>query len=439
MAPDQTTPGVVAGRLDAQTFERNFRDPAGLNPDEAVAEAERCLHCAPAPCTAACAAGIDVPGFIGQIGAGDSRGAALTILEQNILGGICARVCPVEVLCEGVCPVAETGRPVAIARLQRFAVDPVLAEPAHPFARKAPTGKTVAVVGAGPAGLACAHRLAMLGHEVVLYEARARAGGLNDYGIAAYKTPDGYAQAEVAWLLGIGGIRLETGRRLGRDLDLDTLRAGQDAVFLALGLAGVNALRAEGEALAHVHDAVDFIAGLRQQGASALPVGRDVVVIGGGMTALETAVQARLLGAETVTMVYRRTEAEMSVHDHERLHAASKGVRIITGAVPLRLLGEGRVEAVEFARTATGDGQPAGTFRLKADQVFKAIGQCLEEVPGGLRLEGGKIAVEGAGRTSIPGVWAGGDCATGGSDLTVIAVAEGRAAAIDIDRVLSAG
>ena len=357
---------------------------------------------------------------------------------------MCARVCPTEQLCEEACVrEAAEGKPVEIGRLQRFATDRLMSKGVHPFRRAPTTGKTIAVVGAGPAGLAAAHRLAMHGHDVALYDARPKPGGLNEYGIAAYKAPDDFAQSEIDWLLGIGGIRVETGKALGRDLALDTLRNAHDAVFLGIGLAGVNALHAAGEDRANIRDAVDFIAELRQAGdKSTLPVGRDVVVIGGGMTAIDAAVQSRLLGAESVTIVYRRSQDQMGASPHEQHHATSKGVRIITGAAPVALLGNGAVQGVEFAYTIDG---PQGltlsaeTFTLKADQVFRAIGQSLEGAPGGLALDGRKIAVTGAGRTSLPGVWAGGDCAAGGNDLTVTAVAEGRDAAEDIHASLMAG
>jgi glutamate synthase (NADPH/NADH) small chain len=268
-----------------------------------------------------------------------------------------------------------------------------------------------------------------------MFDARPKPGGLNEYGIASYKTPDGFAQAEVDWLMGIGGITVRTGVRMGRDLSLAELREDHDAVFLGLGLAGVNALRTEGEELAHVHDAVDFISDLRQaEDTRRIPVGRRVVVIGGGMTAVDAAVQAKLLGAEQVTMVYRRTRDRMGASQHELLHAASKGVHVMTGATPVRLLGDSVVTGVEFAATdpATGAARPDDLFVLPADQVFKAIGQRLGPAPGGLEIAGGKIAVTGPGRTALPDVWAGGDCAAGGEDLTVTAVAEGRDAAEDI-------
>jgi dihydropyrimidine dehydrogenase (NAD+) subunit PreT len=436
------TPGVVPGRLPAARYDDHFADIAPpLDRHEAHVAADRCYFCHDAPCITACPTSIDIPLFIRQIATGTPEAAARTIFEQNILGGMCARVCPTEQLCEEACVrEAAEGKPVEIGRLQRYATDTLMAQGVHPFARSAPTGKRVAVVGAGPAGLSAAHRLAMHGHEVTLYDARPKPGGLNEYGIAAYKVPGDFAQAEVDWLLSIGGIAVETGLVLGRDMKLEEMRARFDAVFLGIGLAGVNALRAEGEDRANVRNAVDFIAELRQaQDKSVLPVGRDVVVIGGGMTAVDAAVQSKLLGAEAVTIIYRRGQDQMSASPYEQDHAATMGVRIITGAAPLRVLGNGAVEGVEFAYTVdTPEGLKLApeTFVLKADQVFKAIGQTLHGAPEGLQLDGRKIAVTGAGRTSVPGVWAGGDCAAGGNDLTVTAVAEGRDAAEDIHAVL---
>ncbi|MCV2869679.1 NAD(P)-dependent oxidoreductase [Defluviimonas sp. WL0002] len=445
MTNSQLTPGVVAGRLAADDYARNFSDIAPrLDPHEARVAADRCYFCHDAPCMTACPTSIDIPLFIRQIATGTPEAAARTILSQNILGGMCARVCPTETLCEQVC-VRETaeGNPVEIGRLQRFATDTLMDKGVHPFTRAAATGRRVAVVGAGPAGLSAAHRLAMKGHEVTVYDGRAKSGGLNEFGIASYKTTDGFAQAEVEWLLQIGGITVENGKALGRDITLDDLRAGFDAVFLAMGLAGVNALRVEGEGRDGVANAVDFIAELRQTAdLSNLPVGRDVVVIGGGMTAVDAAVQSKLLGAENVTIVYRRGKQGMSASEHEQDHAARCGVRIIHNAAPVAVHGNGAVREVEFAytkQTPEGLKLSSETFRLRADQVFKAIGQTLQGVPEGLAIDGGKIAVTGPGRTSVKGVWAGGDCASGGEDLTVTAVAEGRDAAEDIHASLTGG
>ncbi|MFW5641481.1 MAG: NAD(P)-dependent oxidoreductase [Roseicyclus sp.] len=432
------TPGIAPGRLDPGTLGENFADlHPPLDGHEALVAADRCYFCHDAPCIAACPTEIDIPLFIRQIATGTPEAAAKTIFDQNILGGMCARVCPTETLCEEACVrEAAEGKPVEIGRLQRYATDRLMAAGVHPFTRAAPTGKTVAVVGAGPAGLACAHRLAMHGHDVTIFEARPKGGGLNEYGIASYKTVDGFAEAELQWLLSIGGITLETGKALGPDLTLAELRKRFDAVFLGMGLAGVNALGATGETRAGVEDAVAFISDLRQAGdLAALPVGRNVAVIGGGMTAIDAAVQAKLLGAETVTVIYRRDRAAMPASRWEQDLAASKGVRFVFNAMPVEILGNGAVTGlrVEYTRsegrTLVGTGE---TFEIPCDQVLKAIGQVLEGAPDALALAGRKIAVEGPGRTSVPGVWAGGDCAAGGEDLTVTAVAEGRDAAEDI-------
>ena len=442
MSNSPHTPGVVSNRLTAAAYADNFADHAPpLNRHEAQVAADRCYFCHDAPCITACPTGIDIPLFIRQIATGTPDAAAKTILSQNILGGMCARVCPTETLCQEACVrEAAEGKPVEIGQLQRYATDTLMAKGVHPFVRAASTGKSVAVVGAGPSGLACAHRLAMKGHDVVIYDARPKPGGLNEFGIATYKAVNDFAQAEVDWLLRIGGIVIHTGKALGRDVSLADLQSQHDAVFLGMGLAGVNALRVPGEDMAGVQNAVDFIAKLRQTSdKSILPVGRDVVVIGGGMTAVDAAVQSRLLGAASVTIAYRRGQENMSASGLEQDHATSAGVRILTNVAPIGVHGTGTVAEVEFAYTEqTPQGLKTGTetFRLKADQVFKAIGQTLSGTPEGLALDGGKIATTGAGRTSIAGIWAGGDCAAGGEDLTVTAVAQGRDAAEDIHTTL---
>ena len=437
------TPGIVPARLDGRVLQENFADlHAPLDAHEALVAADRCYFCHDAPCITACPTTIDIPLFIRQIATGTPEAAAKTIFDQNILGGMCARVCPTETLCEQACVrEAAEGKPVEIGRLQRYATDRVMAAGVHPFSRAPQTGKRVAVVGAGPAGLACAHRLAMKGHEIDLFDARPKGGGLNEYGIATYKATDGFAGAELDWLMQIGGITLHTGRALGRDLSLDGLCADYDAVFLGMGLGGVNALRAAGEDRSGVLDAVDFIADLRQaDDLVRLPVGRNVVVIGGGMTAIDAAVQSKLLGAESVTVLYRRDRAAMPASRYEQDLAASKGVRFVFNAMPIAILGNGAVTGVtvEYTRaegkSLIGTGE---TFDIPDDQILKAIGQTLATTPEELNITGGKIAVTGPGRTSRKGVWAGGDCAAGGEDLTVTAVAEGRDAAEDMhDRLM---
>ena len=431
--------GIAAGRLSPAALSENFSDAyPPLSQHEALVAADRCYFCHDAPCVTACPTEIDIPLFIRQIQAGSAKGAAKTILSQNILGGMCARVCPTETLCEEACVrEAAEGQAVDIGALQRYATDTLMASGVHPFTRAEPTGKIVAVIGAGPAGLACAHRLALRGHTVVVVDSREKPGGLNEYGIASYKTVEDFAQAEVEWLLKIGGIRIETGSELGKDYTLQEIREDYDAVFLGMGLSGVNALSLDGSD-DRVGNAVDFIATLRQaDDLAALPIGRRVVVIGGGMTAVDAAVQSKLLGAEDVTIVYRRGQDRMSASELEQEHATSAGVRIKCHAMPVRAVQGG----VEFEYTEDGpDGlRGAGeTFVLEADQVFRAIGQTYDGWGGttSIDLDGGKIRVDAEGRTSLTGVWAGGDCAAGGEDLTVTAVAEGRDAAESIHRAL---
>jgi glutamate synthase (NADPH/NADH) small chain len=438
MSETSFTPGIVAGRLAADSYDEQFSDLHPLlDGHEALVASDRCYFCHDAPCITACPTDIDIPLFIRQIATGTPDAAAKTILSQNIMGGMCARVCPTETLCEEACvrELAE-GKPVLIGQLQRYATDHLQQQGIHPFERAALTGKTVAVVGAGPAGLSCAHRLAMLGHEVVVLEPKAKSGGLNEFGIAAYKTTEGFAQAEVDWLCQIGGITIKHGQSLGAKLTLSDLQGQYDAVFLSIGLGGVNALGLAGEDKEGVLDAVEFISDLRQaDDVALLPIGRDVVVIGGGMTAVDAAVQAKLLGALNVTLAYRRGRDRMNASKFEQDLAASKGVRIMTHVVPVGLHGNGAVREIEFEYVnddMSGTGQ---MIKLQADQVLTAIGQVLQghNLP---VLDGGKIDVDTMGRTSITGVWAGGDCATGGDDLTVTAVAEGRDAAMDIHNVL---
>ena len=424
-----------------------------LTAAQALIEAERCYYCYDAPCVAACPTAIDVPSFIARIAQGNPHGAAKTILRANPLGGMCARVCPTEVLCEQAC-VRHTheDKPVEIGRLQRVATDAFFAQPEPAlFTRAADTGKRIAVVGAGPAGLACAHGLARRGHGVVLFDAKPKLGGLNEYGIASYKTVGDFAQQEVGWLLSIGGIEVRAEQQLGRDITLDGLRADFDAVFLGLGLAGVNALGITEPAAAALRAAVDFIADLRQaDDLSKLKVGRHVIVIGGGMTAVDAAVQARMLGAETATIVYRRGAAAMPASKHEQDWAQTQGVAIRHWAAPLAVLTEAhadgpRITGVRFASTMLRDGRVVHsdeTFELPADMVLRAIGQSFrpEAVISSstVQLKGGRIETDVQGRTSLPDVWAGGDCRYGGRDLTVEAVQHGKVAALAIHAQLSA-
>ena len=445
-----TSPDVRAGRLSAADYAKRFADATPrLTQAQAVLEAERCLYCYDAPCATACPTSIDVPSFIKRIADGNLRGSATTILDSNPLGGMCARVCPTENLCEAVCvKVAQEGKPVAIGKLQRHAVDALMESPRpQVFTRAAPTGKKVAIVGAGPAGLACAYSLARLGHECVIFDAHPKPGGLNEYGLASYKTPDNFAQREVAWLLGIGGITVHSGYTLETTAQLDALRRDFDALFLGMGLATTHQLGVPGEHLAGVQDAVEFIATLRQTAdLASLPVGRRVVVIGGGMTAVDASVQSALLGAENVHMVYRRGPETMSSSSVEQEWAQTNGVTIHHYLAPVEIIAAsgqpGHVDGVKFARQMVVDGklQTTGEFEImQADMVLKAIGQQLGNpvlVQAGFKLDAGRLATDASGQTSHEGVWAGGDCRAGGQDLTVEAVEHGKQSAKAIHAAL---
>lgn len=449
--PSAEEADIESGRLTQQQYADNFNDMLPpLDRNRAITEANRCLFCYDAPCIQACPTSIDIPLFIGKIATDNVRGAATTILEANIMGGACARVCPVEELCEQACVRnTQSSKPIKIGQLQRYATDHLFSSKnPQVFQRKPATGKKIAIVGAGPAGLSCAHGLAREGHNVVIFEARAKAGGLNEYGIAAYKVTNDFAQKEVDFILSIGGIEIRYGQALGKQVSLSQMRKEYDGVFLGMGMQGVNALGLESESLKGVENAVDYIEKLRQEKDLAkLPVGRRVLVIGGGNTAIDIAVQVRKLGAEYVTLVYRRGAEEMSATHHEQEFAQISGVLIKHWAQPKKLLGHGgHVTGMEFEYTqldqngklmGTGD-----TFTLPADMVFKAIGQTF--VPTPLQENGhdllqlskkGRIAVNEDGQTSLPDVWAGGDCIEG-QDLTVAAVEGGKVAAVAIDRVL---
>lgn len=442
---------IAPARLSPDLLARNFGEvEPPLDRQAALVEASRCYYCFDAPCIQACPTGIEIPRFIKRIATDDLRGAADAILSANILGGMCARVCPTEILCEGDCVRNVDGdTAIRIGALQRYATDWVYRDGAQLFSRASETGRRIAVLGAGPAGLSCAHALARHGHQVDVFDALDKPGGLNEYGIAAYKVP-GFAQQEIDWLLSIGGIRIHTDRTLGRDLALDDLRQDYDALFIGVGLSGVNQLGLDADSVAGVRDAVEFIAELRQcPDLSALPVGRRVLVIGGGNTAIDAAVQSKRLGAEQVTLIYRRGPESMSATVVEQAFAKEEGVTVMHWARPSRVLTEaGQLTGVEFEYTQIdGDGRLTGVgehFTLAADTVLKAIGQTLSidglsSAGQALALRDGRIAVDDHYRTGVTGVWAGGDCAArpdAKPELTVQAVEDGKRAAASIHRAL---
>ncbi len=450
MSGNKLADGIVPGRLDQHQYEDNFSDiHPPLDCHQALVAADRCYFCHDAPCVTACPTEIDIPLFIRQISTGNTLGSAKTIFDRNILGGMCARVCPTETLCEQACvrEFAE-GKPVNIGMLQRFATDEAMKAETQFYERKPDTGKKIAIVGAGPAGLSCAHRLAMHGHIIDIYDARKKAGGLNEYGIATYKTVDNFAQDEVDYITKIGGIEFHYGKKLGSNLSLEDLSKTHDATFLSMGLCAVNTLATAADEVDGVEDAVNFIAGLRQtDNVSKIGIGRRVIVIGGGMTAIDAAIQAKLLGAEEVTICYRRGADNMNASPFEQELATSKGVTIRHWLQPVEVRSEGgKAIGIEFEYTEIKGDKLSGTgakTTLPADQIFLAVGQnfCSGDLNGSgasVKLEKGCIKVDGEYRTSAPGIWAGGDCISVGEDLTVSAVAHGRDAAESINAALTA-
>lgn len=413
-----------------------------LSANAAAVEAERCLYCYDAPCTHACPTHIDIPRFIKKIASHNLRGSAGTIFASNLLGATCARVCPVQELCEGACVLGADHKPISIGRLQRYAMDYARDHRIYPSVKAAPTGRSVAVIGAGPAGLSCAGELAKLGHAVTIFEKRSLPGGLSTYGIIALREPVDIA-IEEAHMIESLGVEIKTGIEFGKDVTLAELQAKFGAVVLSTGLGRTPELGIEGEEV--IVDGLEFIEASKT-GASALKVGRNVIVIGAGNTAIDCATIARRLGAERVTMVYRRTDREMTCYEHEYDFARKEGIEFRFLTQPARvLLGAGLPVGLECLRVELGapdaSGRPAPTtvidseFVLHADQIVKAIGQKKPSLAKLLGLEANKgfIAVDAGFQTSTPAVYAIGDCirATGAAS-TVMAVEDGKLAAAAI-------
>ena len=430
---------LAAGRLSQKELERNFREVVPpYSSEEARAEALRCLYCYDAPCIQACPTHIDIPTFIRKITTHNRRGSARVILESNPLGLTCARVCPVEQLCEGACVLQAQHRPIAIGRLQRYATDYLLEDPKTPLTRGEPTGRRVAVIGAGPAGLACAVTLARLGDEAVVFEAKGKGGGLDTYGIVSFREPVDVSLAEVELAQQLG-IVFRFNARVGTDVPVAALLEEFDAVFLGVGLGRVPELKIPGEDLEGVWDALAFIERTKTEPLHTIPVGRRVVVVGAGNTAIDAATASVRLGAEEVTIVYRRTAGEMPAYQFEFDFAKQDGVRFTWLTQPVRIVGNGRVEGLECVRMklgpkadAKGRLQPtphAGTeHTLPCDMVIKAIGQVGEmgvyEQLGVEVKNGVLVADAGTGRTKNPHVFAAGDCTGFAADATVVGVVE---------------
>jgi glutamate synthase (NADPH/NADH) small chain len=411
-----------------------------LTDHQALVEANRCLYCYDAPCTHACPTHIDVPSFIKKISTANVVGSARTILESNLMGATCARVCPVEELCEGACVLNSEQKPITIGRLQRYAMDHVYDRRIDVFRPVPQTGRRVTVVGAGPAGLSCAGELARRGHAVTVFEKRDLGGGLSTYGIIVLREPVPVALAEVEMIarLGVGFV---TGTEVSGPID------GCDAVFVATGLGRTPLLGIPGEEL--VSDGLALIEGSKLNPAS-LRIGRNVVVIGAGNTAIDCATVAKRSGADRVTMVYRRTEREMTAYAHEYEFVKKEGVEIEFLAQPVSVRSvEGEVRGLECVRMGLGapdsSGRPApepisgSNFVIQADMIVKAIGQQTPSIARalGLETERGFIKVSSSLETSIPGIYAGGDCIrVKGAASTVMAVQDGKIAAASIHRRL---
>ena len=437
----------VATKLTDPDYERNFADINPRLPETAaLAEASRCLFCYDAPCIQACPTAIDIPSFIKKIATGNLKGSARTILEANVLGHSCARVCPVEALCEGACVLnQEHKRPVMIGALQRVATDYVLDRGIRVLKAGAPNDRQIALIGAGPASFGCAAELARLGYACRIYEKRTVPGGLNTHGIAAYKMRAADALREVDLVRSLG-VEIRSGVEVGRQVAVEELQSASDAVFLGIGLGSTERLHVPGEELPGVVDALGFIDRIKNQPFRQVDVGRTVVVIGAGNTSVDAATQAKRLGAENVLVLYRRGPEDVPAYRYEHELAKADGVTYVYYAAPVRFVGRGGVEAVECVRTevaldAAGKRTvrpvPGAEFAIPCDMVIAAVGQqravdWLSRVFPGLALEGGRVKTDGAGRTSLPGLYAGGDCVNGGREV-VNAVAEGKAAARAID------
>jgi len=432
---------IQSNRLTKEVLIEKFSDvhPPFEHTEGAMIEADRCINCYDAPCTKSCPTSIDVPLFIKQISSGNIKGSAKTIFTSNVMGGGCSKVCPVEKLCEGACVYnLLEEEPISISKLQRYATEKAINEKWKLFERKPSNGKKVAVVGAGPAGLACAHALSLQGVDVTIFEKEEKGGGLMTYGVAAYKVTPEFCKDEVDYILSVGGIDVQYKKELGKDITIAELQQNYDAVFLGIGVGIARSLDIPGEELDGVVDAISFIYNLRTNDYSTIAVGDKIAVIGMGMTAIDAATQSKRLGAKEVTMIYRRTEKEKPCTDVELDLAKLDGCSFIWLASPKEITGEnGKVKKLVCNRMKLGEPDASGrrapietgeTFTLDVDMVIKAAGQKpFEELvnKSSVKNNSGKISINTKSETNLKGVFAGGDSVNGGKEV-VDAVQAGK-------------
>ncbi len=444
----------MAPPLSAEQYERNFAELVPpMTPSQAAIEAARCLYCFDAPCTLACPTHIDVPTFIKKIYTGNLRGSARAILEANILGASCGRVCPTEVLCEGACVMHEKGqKPIEIGRLQRHAVDYVLDRRIQLFHAGASNGKRVACIGGGPASLACAAELAQSGYRVTIFDRNAAPGGLNTYGIAAYKLRADDSLREVEPIRRLG-VEFQQNVEIGQSLPFAQLENDYDAIFIGVGLGETWDLALPGENLVGVCGAMEFIEATKLRSFAEVQVGRRIACIGAGNTAIDVVTAAKRLGSDSVHLIYRRGEKEMPAFRYEYDLAKLDGVLFHWYTQPIRILGEeGKVTGIECTRTRLEQGNgrerrkvvpiPGSEFKIDVDMVVRAIGQkpvtdLFRTIQGIEVRDNGTIAINEKHHTGAQKYFAGGDCTNGGKEV-VDAVAEGKAAARSIDAWLGA-
>ena len=445
---------VSVRKISSEKYRKNFADikPA-LSESAAFVEAGRCLFCYDAPCTNICPTHIDVPGFIKKIMTGNYIGSAKTILSENILGESCGRACPVEVLCEGACVMNDKDeQPIKIGQLQRFSTEWRRNNNKNIFDIPESIGKSVGLIGAGPASLSCAAYLKLNGYDTVIYEAEELAGGLDAFGVADYKLTVKSVLAEIEMIKDMG-VKIQTNTKVGEDISFDELLNKHDAIFIGIGLGRTRSLEIPGIRLNGIQDTIDFVKKYKTNPPGETAVGKNVVVIGGGNTSIDAATAAKRLGADTVEVLYRRSESEMPAFAHEFEHAKADGVHYQWLTNPIEFLGDTDVEALKCVRMKLGEPDESGRrkpivipdseFTIPADMVFLALGQVADQefinsIPGVGFSNGRIVADPKNGKTSNPRIFAGGDIVHGAQEV-VNAVQAGKLAAYEISKILSDG